>query len=57
LTGTNYWEDDFIVSAADSVTVTGMAQKLPYVPLMDSFAEYAEDSWTYDGRFVNVIQA
>ena len=44
------------VSTADSVTVTGMAQKLLYVPHMDSFAEYAEDSWTYDGRFVSVIQ-
>ena len=42
--------------AADNVTVTGMAQTLPYVPLMDSFTEYAEDSWTYDGRFGNVIQ-
>ena len=45
----------FFVSTANSVTVTGMAQNLPYVPLMDSFAEYAQDSWTYDGRSVNVI--
>ena len=37
---------------ADNVTITGASSSLPYSPLMDSFDEYMEDSWTYDGRCV-----
>ena len=37
---------------ADSVAVVGTNQAVPYVTLLDSFEEYTQDSWTYDGRLV-----
>ena len=42
------------IFTATSVIVTGSVKSLPYVPLLDSFEEYTEDSWTYDGRYKHV---
>ena len=38
-------------STADNVTITGSGGPLPQAPLMDTFDEYTQDSWTYDGRY------
>ena len=38
-------------STADNVTITGSGGPLPQAPLMDTFEEYTQDSWTYDGRY------
>ena len=38
------------ITTADNVTISGASETLPYTPLMDSFDEYTQDSWTYDGR-------
>ena len=38
-------------STADNVTITGSGGPLPQIPLMDTFDEYTQDSWTYDGRY------
>ena len=42
-------------STADNVTITGSGGPLPQAPLMDTFDEYTQDSWTYDGRYSNLF--
>ena len=36
---------------AGNVTISGTDGALPQTPLMDTFDEYTQDSWTYDGRY------
>ena len=40
-----------ICDTADDVSIEG-GNKLPYVPLRDTFDTYTEDCWTYDGRYM-----
>lgn len=44
----SFFSDAYIV-IVDSVTVNNTA--LPYTFYEESFSEYQEDSWTYDGRY------
>ena len=37
--------------SADNITING-TNNIPYTSLMDSFDDYSQDSWTYDGRYM-----